>query len=49
MTRKFTTVNYEASLKQTVTISDCLPPEHLARFIVGIIGIRKNYQQRTME
>jgi transposase len=39
MTRQFTTVNYEASLKQTVTISDCLPPGHLARFIVGIISI----------
>ncbi|MDP2990719.1 MAG: IS1182 family transposase [Kiritimatiellota bacterium] len=39
MARTFTTVNYEESLKQTVTISDCLPPEHLARFIVGIISI----------
>ena len=39
MARTFTTVNYEESLKQTVTISDCLPPEHLARFIVSIISI----------
>lgn len=39
MARKFRTVNYEESLKQTVTISDCLPPDHLARFIVGIIAL----------
>ena len=39
MARKFTTVNYEDSLKQTVTLGDCLPPEHLARFIVGIISL----------
>jgi len=39
MARTFTTVNYEESLKQTVTLSDCLPPEHLARFIVSILSI----------
>jgi transposase len=39
MARKFTTVNYEESLKQTVTIGDCLPAEHLARFIVNIIAL----------
>ena len=39
MARKFTTVNYEESLKQTVTLGDCLPAEHLARFIVGIISL----------
>jgi len=37
MARKFTTVNYDESLKQTVTIGDCLPADHLARFIVSII------------
>jgi len=39
MARKFTTVDYEESLKQTVTLGDCLPTEHLARFIVGIISL----------
>jgi len=39
MARKFTTVNYDESLKQTVTIGDCLPADHLARFIVGIIAL----------
>jgi len=39
MARKFTTVNYDESLKQTVTIGDCLPTDHLARFIVNIITL----------
>jgi len=39
MARKFTTVDYEESLKQTITIGDCLPADHLARFIVGIISL----------
>jgi transposase len=39
MARKFTTVDYEESLKQTVTIGDCLPADHLARFMVGIISL----------
>jgi transposase len=39
MARRFKTVNYDESLKQTVTIEDCLPPDHLARFIVGIIAL----------
>ena len=38
MVRRFKTVNYEEALKQTVTIGDCLSPDHLARFIVGIIA-----------
>ena len=38
MARRFKTVNYEEALKQTVTIGDCLSPDHLARFIVGIIA-----------
>ena len=37
MARQFTTVDYAATLKQTVTIEECLAPNHLARFIVGII------------
>ncbi len=39
MTRQFKTVDYEASLQQTVTIADCLPPDHLARFIVSVIAL----------
>ena len=37
MTRKFKTVDYEQSLKQTVIIEECLAPDHLARFIVRVI------------
>jgi len=39
MTRRFTTVDYDASLRQTVTIEECLAPNHLARFIVAIIAM----------
>ena len=39
MARKFKTVDYEKSLKQTVVIEDCLPPDHLARFIVAVIAM----------
>jgi transposase len=39
MSRKFKTVNYDESLQQTVTIEACLPVNHLARFIVGIIPL----------
>ena len=39
MTRQFKTVDYDKSLKQTVTIEECLPPDHLARFIVTIITL----------
>ncbi len=38
MTRKFRRVDYEAALRQTVTIEECLPPNHLARFIVSVIA-----------
>jgi transposase len=38
MTRKFSTVDYEESLDQTITIRDVLPPDHLARFIVRVIS-----------
>ena len=37
MARKFKTVDYEQSGRQTLTINDCLPANHLARFIVGIV------------
>jgi transposase len=39
MARRFKRVNYEEAGKQTVTIDDCLPADHLARFIVGVISI----------
>jgi len=38
MTRKFSTVDYEKALDQTITIRDVLPPDHLARFIVRVIS-----------
>jgi transposase len=39
MARRFKKVDYEESLDQTMTIRECLPPDHLARFIVGIIAL----------
>lgn len=38
MARKFKTPDYETVLKETITIGDCLHPDHLARFIVKIIS-----------
>ncbi len=39
MARKFKMVNYDESLRQVVTLAECLPPNHLARFIVGVIAL----------
>jgi len=39
MARQFKMVNYDESLRQTVTIEECLPPNHLARFIIGVIAL----------
>jgi transposase len=39
MARSFERVDYEKSGQQTVTIDDCLPSDHLARFIVSIIAL----------
>ena len=39
MARKFKTVDYEQSLQQTLSIAECLPPDHLARFIVTVIAM----------
>jgi transposase len=39
MARKFKTVDYEKALDMTVTVRECLPPDHLARFIVGMIAL----------
>jgi transposase len=38
MARKFTVIDYEKALDQTVTIRDVLPPDHLARFTVKVIS-----------
>ena len=38
MSRTFKTVDYEATLDQTVRLRDCLPPDHLARFIVDVVA-----------
>jgi len=39
MARKFKTADYEKMLDSTVTLREVLPPDHLARFIVGIIAL----------
>jgi len=39
MARKFKTVDYEQAGQQTLTIDDCLPADHLARFIVAIVAL----------
>ncbi len=36
--RRFITVDYEAALDLIVSLRECLPPDHLARFIVGVIA-----------
>jgi transposase len=38
MSRTFKTVDYQATLDQTVRLGDCLPPDHLARFVVDVIA-----------
>ena len=38
MSQRFTPVDYEAVLNQTVRVQDVLPEQHLARFIVGAIA-----------
>jgi transposase len=38
MARRFKRVDYEQSRQQTVTIGECLPPNHLAYFIVKMIA-----------
>jgi transposase len=37
MTRKFKTVDYEATLNLTVSLREALPPNHLARFVADVI------------
>src|SRR5205823_9752138 len=38
MTRKFKTVDYEATLNMTVSLREALPPSHLARFVADVIA-----------
>src|SRR5215217_5574019 len=38
MSRTFKKVDYQATLDQSVRLGDCLPPDHLARFIVDVIA-----------
>ena len=38
MTRKFKTVDYEATLNLTVSLREVLPPNHLARFVADVIA-----------
>lgn len=38
MSRTFKTVDYDATLDMTVRLGDCLPPDHLARFVVDTIA-----------
>src|SRR6266536_1158428 len=39
MKRSFKTVNYDQALDLTVRLGDCLPPEHLARFVVDSVAL----------
>src|SRR5256712_5863432 len=38
MSRTFKTADYDATLHVTVRLGDCLPPDHLARFVVDTIA-----------
>src|SRR5918911_4500779 len=38
MARTFTTVDYQATLETRVRLGDCLPPNHLARFVVDSVA-----------
>ena len=38
MSRKFKTADYAATLNQTISISEALPAEHLARFVVDVVA-----------
>ena len=38
MTRKFKTVDDDATLNRTVRLREALPPNHLARFVADVIA-----------
>lgn len=37
--KRFITVDHEEALELSVSLRECLPPDHLARFVVAIIGL----------
>ncbi len=39
MSRTFKKVDYDRALDLTVRLGDCLPPEHLARFVVDSVAL----------
>jgi transposase len=39
MTRQFENPDYEAMLKKTIQVSEALPEEHLARFVVSVVSL----------
>ena len=36
--KRFIIVDYEAALDLVVSLRECLPPDHLARFVVDVIA-----------
>src|SRR6266567_5151518 len=38
MSRTFKTVDYPATLELSIRLGDCVPPDHLARFVVDTIA-----------
>jgi transposase len=38
MSRTFKKVDYDQALDLTVRLGDCLPPDHLARFVVDSVA-----------
>lgn len=38
MSRLFKRADYPATLQQTITLDECLPPDHLARFMIDVIA-----------
>ena len=47
MARHFKTADYAATLQQTITIGDCLAPNHLARCIVTVIALLDSAMKNT--
>lgn len=55
MSRKFKTVDYEAALNASIMVREALPADHLARFVVELVGqlemgdVYRRYGQRGGE
>jgi len=49
MSRTCNTVDYEVALDLTVRLGDCLPPDHLARFVVDSVALYARYGSRGGE